>query len=86
MARWGGEEFLILLPETNQESALILAEKVRELASHVPIITCSQTPQFTITSAVGELHAGEDFNRCLARIDQGLLEGKRTGKNRVVMV
>jgi diguanylate cyclase (GGDEF)-like protein len=36
VARWGGEEFLILLPETNQEVALILAEKVRELASHVP--------------------------------------------------
>jgi diguanylate cyclase (GGDEF)-like protein len=86
VARWGGEEFLILLPETNQAGALVLAEKVRELASHVPIITCGQTIHITITSAVGELHSGEDFNRCLARIDQGLLEGKRAGKNRVVRV
>jgi PleD family two-component response regulator len=56
------------------------------LASHVPIITCGQNIHITITSAVGELHAGEDFNRCLARIDQGLLEGKRAGKNQVVRV
>jgi PleD family two-component response regulator len=49
-------------------------------------LTCGQNIHITITSAVGELHAGEDFNRCLARIDQGLLEGKRAGKNQVVRV
>jgi len=86
MARWGGEEFLILLPETHREGAQILAEKVRELASLVPIITGGHTIHITITSAVSELHSDEDFNRCLARIDQGLLAGKRAGKNRVVLV
>ncbi|HQS56858.1 MAG: hypothetical protein B7Y56_02190 [Gallionellales bacterium 35-53-114] len=86
VARWGGEEFLILLPETNMKDAQNIAEKVRELASLSPISSCSEDLRLSITASVGELLAYENFDTCLARIDQGLLAGKRAGKNRVVLV
>ena len=86
VARWGGEEFLIMLPETDLKSAQIIAEKVRVLTSQVPITTDKQVHHVTITSAVGEMLPEEEFDRCLSRIDNGLLAGKRAGKNQVVTV
>jgi diguanylate cyclase (GGDEF)-like protein len=86
VARWGGEEFLILLPETDLKSARLIAEKVRELAGRVPVASRGQIRHVTITLAVGELLPDEGFDRCVSRIDQGLLAGKRAGKNRVVAV
>ena len=37
VSRWGGEEFLIFLPETNQAQATILAEKIRQVVSEIPL-------------------------------------------------
>lgn len=86
LARWGGEEFLLLLPETNLAGAQILAEKVREAVGLVPVVAHNQTIHITVTAAVGELDPEEDFSSCLSRVDHGLLAGKRAGKNRVVAV
>lgn len=86
VARWGGEEFLMLLPETDLKGAQVLAEKMRELASQIPITAHNQDIHITITSGVGELLPDEDLEKCLSRIDQGLLAGKRAGKNQVVVV
>lgn len=86
MARWGGEEFLLVLPDTDLAGAQTLAEKVRAAVSHVPIAARNQTTHITLTASVGEYLAGEDFARFLARVDQGLLAGKSAGKNRIVTV
>ena len=86
VARWGGEEFLVLLPETNLAGAQILAEKVRELISRTPIATGNQTIRISITASVGEFLPEEEFGSLLSRVDHGLLAGKRAGKNQVVLV
>jgi len=58
VARWGGEEFLVLLPETSLSGANTLAEKIRARVSGTPITSRNQTHFITITSAVGEYHPG----------------------------
>lgn len=85
-ARWGGEEFLLLLPGTGLQGALVLAEKVRSLTSELPLDVRGEERHITLTLSVGELKPDEDFGHYLTRVDHGLLAGKQAGKNRVVVV
>lgn len=79
-ARWGGEEFLILLPDTRIDGAQILAEKLRS--------TCEQynfeiTQQVTISIGVVEYEASMTETKLLSRVDQALYFAKDRGRNRV---
>jgi diguanylate cyclase (GGDEF)-like protein len=84
VARWGGEEFTIILPETSGEQAFYLCEKIRQLIQALVIrgpalqlkITCS----FGVAEYSEELQQGE----LLKRADNALYRAKRKGKNRVV--
>ena len=86
VARWGGEEFLLLLPDTRLPGAHVLADKVREAVSSTPIHYENTSFNITLTAGVIEFSPKDDFNRSLSRVDNALLEGKRTGKNRVVAI
>jgi len=82
VARWGGEEFLILLPETNVSGAEKVAEKVRTLivADSFP---CAEEP-ISLTVSVGVSRGGGvSFDEALSLADKALYESKRGGKNRV---
>lgn len=84
IGRWGGEEFLVLLPETEPEEALALAERLRaKVASH-PFVGRGQTLQVTISLGVTSLVAGESWDMAYIRLDEALYEAKRTGRNRSV--
>lgn len=85
VARWGGEEFLMLLPETDLEGARTLAEKLRAQVDATPIIANGQPLQLTLTAAVTAFGPGDSFTRKLSEVDHALLQGKREGKNRVVV-
>jgi diguanylate cyclase (GGDEF)-like protein len=81
--RYGGEEFLVLLPETDLSGALSLGEKIRTMA--LDRIFGSQERHFHLTLSVGaaELHADESGNDMIARADMALYHAKETGRNRV---
>ncbi|MFP4643952.1 MAG: diguanylate cyclase domain-containing protein [Spirochaetales bacterium] len=80
IARWGGEEFLIIAPESNGCEAANLAERCRTGIADTPIADTS----ITMTFGVGELRTDDTVDSLLVRADANLYEGKQTGRNKVV--
>jgi diguanylate cyclase (GGDEF)-like protein len=82
--RWGGEEFVLVLPGTDAEGGASLAERVREQLRTRTILALDGTPiavtaSFGVASSSGPMSAEE----LLARADGALYEAKRAGKDRV---
>lgn len=82
LVRWGGEEFLILLPQTPLSDAEELAERYRFL---IEAGSAKAVTAFTISIGVAELHAGETFSHWYQRSDLALYQAKNSGRNRVVI-
>ncbi len=81
LARWGGEEFMVLLPHCNAVKGRKLAEKLRNLIVNQPI----GLVQFASASfGVTQLQAGEERDHLLQRLDGALYQAKALGRNRVV--
>ena len=86
IARWGGEEFIFLLPETTLEGGAVLAEKLRA-AVEVQRFQYEGNIVLSLTITIGVAQYRDDmsFDDCLARADRALYEGKQAGRNRVVV-
>jgi diguanylate cyclase (GGDEF)-like protein/PAS domain S-box-containing protein len=78
--RWGGEEFLVVLPETDARGACELAESLRELVEATDFVV---VPRVTISVGFAELHPDEPREQTLARADKHLYTAKANGRNRV---
>jgi diguanylate cyclase (GGDEF)-like protein len=82
-ARWGGEEFLLLLPETNEETAVAVAERARRELQAASWMWDGRSRFVTMTFGVATAAPGEPIDAVIRRADEALLDGKRAGKNRV---
>jgi len=82
--RQGGEEFLLVLPDTTLGGALALAERVRSAVAHERFPLLPAERRVTVTAGVAARADGEDLDALLARADRALYHGKQTGRNRVV--
>jgi diguanylate cyclase (GGDEF)-like protein/PAS domain S-box-containing protein len=82
LARWGGEEFMVLSPDTRRDGAVTLAEAVRLRVAETPM---PGPGRVTVSLAVTAYQAGESAHELLKRVDDALYEAKRTGRNRVVV-
>lgn len=80
-ARWGGEEFLVLLPETDRESALNTAEKLRELIAGLSIDADGKGIRVTASFGVALNRPGEAVNSFIKRADEALYHAKSAGRN-----
>lgn len=80
--RWGGEEFLMLLPHTNLEGAIIVAEKIRTTISSQPIT--KENLIVTSSFGVSQMTDDDDENTLLIKSDKCLYEAKNSGKNKVI--
>jgi diguanylate cyclase (GGDEF)-like protein len=80
--RWGGEEFLVICPETTTEGAISLAEKIR-----YNIENCTFEEAGNITASIGVAGAqhGDNVKSLIFRADEALYSSKKAGKNRVTM-
>jgi len=79
-ARWGGEEFLVVLADADVEGARQCAERIR---SAVDNLTIPRIGHVTISAGVAELANGEDLGAALLRADQFLYKAKGEGRNTV---
>ena len=81
--RHGGEEFLVLLPETDLEGATALAEKIRANASSRPFGDGERVFHLTLSVGASALFDHESGNDMIARADMALYHAKERGRNRV---
>jgi diguanylate cyclase (GGDEF)-like protein len=85
LGRLGGEEFAIILPETNKFNAAIVAERIRVSVSEIVVDTDKGPLSFTVSTGVSDSSNGPDFDAILKCADEALYQAKEGGRNRVVM-
>lgn len=78
--RWGGDEFIIIAPDTEIEKAAALAERARKVVEAHKFQTIGN---YTITFSVAQFKANDTVDSFIKRADRGLYRGKEAGKNRV---
>lgn len=85
VARWGGEEFLFLFPETGLEQAAVLSERLRKKIAE-KIYCCGEIElNVAMTFGVASVQLGDVVDNVMKRADDALYEGKHAGRNRVVI-
>ncbi len=84
VARWGGEEFILLLPETDSSEALSLAERLVRRAADLTILFEQQEITCTVSIGVASLMIDDkSFLQLLDKADHALYSAKESGRNRV---
>jgi diguanylate cyclase (GGDEF)-like protein/PAS domain S-box-containing protein len=84
-ARFGGDEFVVLLPETNQEQAYEVIERIRSTLMAQPLELDGKPVPITISSGIASLSSDqESFEMLLNQADQALYHAKELGRNKVV--
>jgi two-component system cell cycle response regulator len=84
-ARFGGEEFVVLMPETSEEASLGAANRMREMVERTPFsVGNNKTINLTISIGIANLiKTGDSAENLIKRADEALYEAKHSGRNRV---
>jgi diguanylate cyclase (GGDEF)-like protein len=84
--RYGGEEFLAVLPRTNPADAERVAKKIRKLCAGTPVATRDGSHlHFTTSAGIAQLRQDEAAEDLLLRVDESLYQAKEAGRNRVIL-
>ncbi len=86
VCRWGGEEFLLFLPETLLDGAVTIAESIRKKIENYPFAYESKNLSITVTLGVSEFDQTMSVENSIKLADDALYEGKESGRNRVASV
>ena len=80
VGRWGGEEFVVIMPGANKKTAMMIAELIREAIASSQC--CPEKPlAISASFGVSERHTDEDFASCFKRADNALYKAKGQGRN-----
>lgn len=82
LGRFGGDEFVVLLPSTGQHAALMIAERILEQLQQIYI---ADVHQLTASFGVAELTRDEDYEQLFRRADRALYQAKHAGRNRICL-
>ena len=88
LARFGGEEFVVVMPDTDKHAALRVAERLRQSIETQPYPIYKGSQQISVTASFGVSSLDgrvETADGLAKRADQALYEAKKTGRNRVVL-
>jgi two-component system cell cycle response regulator len=81
--RWGGEEFLVILPHTDLDGARMMADRIRLAVAATPITADRESVAVTVSGGCAS-GSGDSVQALLAKADARLYEAKLTGRNRIV--
>lgn len=83
--RWGGEEFLVVLPGTSRECAAVWAERARAMIAAEPVVGCAEPIPVSASFGVAAFDPDHpDAREVIERADQALYRAKQNGRNLVV--
>lgn len=82
LGRFGGDEFVVLLPQTNSAAAALIAERVLQELTQVRI---ADVASLTASFGIASWHPDEDYDSLFRRADQALYQAKMAGRNRVAI-
>jgi two-component system cell cycle response regulator len=87
VARLGGEEFVVVMPETNLNAAMTVAERLRHAVAAEPFFIHATSDRHPITISIGVAVArsGDTVDTLLQRADDALYQAKNNGRNKVVV-
>jgi diguanylate cyclase len=80
-ARWGGEEFLVLCPETTKAEAILVGEKCRRAIEVARVELAEGAVGVTLSGGIAAMESGLDRDGLIKRADEGLYRAKSAGKN-----
>ena len=83
LSRWGGEEFLVLLPQTHLDEARDLAERLRTQLARMDTTYRSEDTRITGSFGVVQFDGSRALTACIKKADEALYEAKHSGRNRV---
>jgi len=84
MARTGGEEFTVLLPDTPAATGVIAAERLRRAIEELEVPFDSKSIRFTVSAGVAQLDPGQgDWENMMRRADSAMYDAKERGRNAV---
>ncbi|MFP8967884.1 diguanylate cyclase [Pokkaliibacter sp. CJK22405] len=83
LARLGGEEFIMVLPETRAEEAMILMERLRIMIQENPTPWQAESIPLTVSIGIANLNSEDRVSDMLSRADKALYEAKESGRNRI---
>lgn len=82
-ARYGGDEFVIIIPDANISQVLVIAERIKNCVAATPFIVNQNEIFLESSIGVAQIRPNEDFSSLLNRADQCMYLAKQKGKNQV---
>lgn len=84
LARWGGEEFIVLLPNTELKNAINIANKYRETIRNEVFTVAGNSLRVSLTAGAADIEGYTSVDQCIKRADDLLYEGKNLGRDQVL--
>lgn len=85
LARWGGEEFLLLINDTHADLAKVALERTRTVLSEAPLLPHLPELKVTFSAGLTGYEEGERLHDCIERADAALYRAKAQGRNQIVL-